>query len=190
MTTFLEGLEMEERMHAHVEEILSQYPWNKYYPQTKFVEFHSSQGFKIEPSRDLTLDFHGIDITLHLDNHKRLKVQVKCGTKENFDCWGKDRRSLVLGRLNDITMMTTMVTPIRFCDLLLTGYETEEGSGRLGPWALITWPQLLLRAHHNAIELKDNENGEDGTVFAWATSQELQRCKVIFGECYDFTRFA
>lgn len=180
--TFLEGLEMEERMGTHVEQILSQYP------KVRFVEFHSCQGYKIEPSRDLILDIHGIDITLHLENRRRLKVQVKCGTKENFLDWGKQRQSLVLGKLNDITMDRIIDTPIRFCDLLLTGYELKHGI--FGPWALIKWPQLLLRAHHDAIKIENDLNSRDNTRFAWADRFELQRCKVIFGEFFNFDAFA
>lgn len=182
MITFLEGLEMEKRIKKCAEEILMQHP------HARSVEFHGGEGLRTEITKSGVFDILGIDASLHLVNYESLKVQLKCGTLENFEQFGKPRQSFVLGAFNDVVMERVIDTPIKMYDLMLTGYETRPGV--MDPYCLISWPHFLKRVHGSSkIVIQRETNSRNGSVFAWAWAGSIARCNVACGNIFHYEEF-
>ena len=169
---FDEGLEMEERISEDVRKILMRYP------EAAHVQCYSGQGRRKYRLDGLGIfDVLGLDAIIFLRNNKELKVQVKCGSAENFEKWGKVRQSFQLGDANDLEWLKVKDTPIKFYDLMLTGYEISPGI--LSPYTLFSWPFFIKRIHNGTYRVGDvgeidekkiciSRNLEDNHLFAWA----------------------
>lgn len=168
---------MELRIKESVRQILLAYP------EAKNISWKGFNGFRPteEHNCDGRLDVLGFDAFLLLSNDDELKVQVKCGTKENFERWGKERQSFTLGNPNDITFKLFKDRSVQFYDLFLTGYELTPGI--LSPYVLLAWPQLIKRFHEGSITdnpirpvtthlLNVNHNAK-GRPFCWMSHHRL-----------------
>lgn len=185
---------MEKRIRESVEDILLRYT------EARSVDFQNSKGLQAQPSQ---LDALGFDVLLHLHNDKTMKVQVKCGRPENFETFGRERKSFTLGDPNDIFFDRTEVIPIKFYDLLLTGYEIEKGV--LRPFTLINWPYLIknvcegkltkgkynksLSASEKYKKIFINKNNYDGHQFAWAGYRRLIQKDLNLKQLFDISSF-
>lgn len=171
---------MEKRIAQSVTSILLGYNNNG----VKSIQLNGFQGKRPSNSSNL-FDVLGFDAILTLLNGKDMKVQVKCGSKYNWEHWGKPRHSFPLGAENDIIWQSVIETPIHFYDLLLVGYETKPYS--FAPWTLISWPFLMKRIHSNSKNYQIStrtgdddkskicvaENGSNRKRFAWCHYRKL-----------------
>jgi hypothetical protein len=180
---FEEALKMEERLVPCVTEILMKHPTG-----VERIDFHACKGMRENNTElDGVLDKLGIDARTFLKNGECMKTQIKTNSRENFFEYGKERKSFTLGNAADISWHRAMDKATRFPDLMLTGYELEEGI--LRPYALIVWPWLIDRVKRENIKPHDPSNMKTGCPFGWIEYEILFRANVVVPGCYDLSGF-
>lgn len=180
---FEEGLKMEQRCIEAAKSIILSYPG------AMNIEFYCGKGKRTEPSIDGIYDVLGIDCSISLINNSEiLKGQIKIGSHKNFLEYGKERKSFVLGRYNDI-IWEQIDLSIKMVDFLLTGYEVGE-TGVIQPYALICWPLFLKRVfedqyrrnyrknhgkvlYGSSIQIHRERNHVDNSLFGYVTYTDL-----------------
>ena len=167
---------MEERCKQSAQDILAKIP------DFESVEFYGFNGYRTEKTIAGAYDCLGIDFAVFLKSGEKLTGQAKIGRHDNFELWGRDRKSFVLGRAVDILRNRRDISS-KATDLLLVGYEVDD-TGLINPYALIhNWSLLrridesLYRQHSDIegrrLSLFQDHNNRDGNLFVWITESDL-----------------
>lgn len=134
---FIEGKEMEERCLPAVTKILRRIPG--IIPES--ISYHCSKDSDLDLFIDRDL---GIDCTFKRKTYKTdtYTLQLKCGTHENYEKFGADRQSIVLGDVKQFQTRTD--TPIKSTNYLLSAYEIEQ-TGEFVSYCLVNMDMFRMK---------------------------------------------
>lgn len=170
--TFEELLEMEKRLISRATQILM------CHPGAHKVTWACGKGLRSSnDTADGILDTLGVDGVLELFSGAKLTTQFKCGTRENYEKWGKPRHSFLLGPANDIYCERYKDICVKQPQIVISAYESEPG--QIDNYVLISWCLLIRRVAAGKIQIFKEKNSRDGRKFCWAQDRQLLRSRVV-----------
>lgn len=103
-------------------------------------------------------------------------MQVKCGSKGNYDAHGRELNSFVYGELGDVMGSNYLLRATKHYDLLLTGYEVENGI--LSPYVLLFWPIFIRQIYKNKNIRRSKQFTSTGKFFAWSDFLHIPKAAI------------